>query len=311
MATNIRADEWASWEVDPSTRTSVHAFTKYAPITTTLSTTAADIYTVNRGVPSVNLVRNPQLGDATIGGNGLGEWTVNGLASALARTTDQQATGTHSFTADPANAAAGEGYYWASTFAGHPEGSFIFGSCEVRGASGSGTVKITVENSSGTILATGTTVTLSTGWQRLTVSCEIPERRPAEYRVAVRTAAQHNITWYNDKWHVEVRKDGTLPAYVDGEQGLNYEWIGTAHLSGSKRRAGMSTIRGLRLKNDHASIAVYVAFDQTASATTGFQIAAGEVFETVYPIDFRSRISAIAASGTPAIHGVVWGIHQG
>ena len=40
-------------------------------------------------------------------------------------------------------------------------------------------------------------------------------------------------------------------------------------------------------------------------------IAAGEGFETVWPIDFRSRISAIAASGTPAIHGVVWGIHQG
>jgi len=304
MATNIRADEWASWEVDPSTRTSVHAFTKYAPITTTLSTTAADIFTVDRGVPSVNLVRNPQFGGAS-----LAEFTADGAP--LARNTAQQATGTHAMYADPANAAAGEGYYWASTFAGHPEGSFIFGSCEVFGASASGSVTMTVEDSSGTVLATGTTVNLSTSWQRLTVSCNIPSRNPASYRVAVRTAVQHNITWYNDKWHVEIRKEGTLPAYVDGEQGINYEWLGTAHDSESKRRAGMSTIRGLRIKNDHGSIAVYVAFDQTASATTGFQIAAGEVFETFWPIDFRTRISAVAASGTPTIHGVVWGIHQG
>ena len=169
---------------------------------------------------------------------------------------------------------------------------------------------MTIENSSGEVLATGTTVNLSTSWQRLTVRCSLP-RGAAEYRVAVRTTAQHNITWYNDKWHVEVRNDGNITDYVDGEQGLNYEWVGTAHESASKKRVGMSMIRGLRLKNDHASIAVYVAFDQTASATTGFQIAGGEVFETTWPIDFRGRISAVAASGTPTIHGVVWGIHQG
>ena len=50
---------WPSWEIDPSTRTSVHVWTKYAPIDVSVGTTAVDLLTVDRGVPSVNLVKNP------------------------------------------------------------------------------------------------------------------------------------------------------------------------------------------------------------------------------------------------------------
>ena len=50
---------WPSWEIDPSTRTSVHVWTKYAPIDVSVGTSAVDLFTVDRGVPSVNLVKNP------------------------------------------------------------------------------------------------------------------------------------------------------------------------------------------------------------------------------------------------------------
>ena len=301
---NERSHEWAAWEVDPSTRTSVHAFTKYAPITATLSTTAADVFTVDRGVPSVNMVKNP-----SIELNALTEFTASGAA--ISQSSAQAATGTYSLLVNPANSAVGEGFYYTTpTLVGHPEGSHVVASVEVRGASASGDVRLVIQDSSGVELATSATHNLTTGFVKLSSSIFIG-RPAATYRVAVLTVANHNINFYVDKIHVEVRQDSTIPDYVDGAQGINYEWVGTANASESKRRAGMSVMRGLRIKNDHASIAVYVAFDQTASATTGFQIAGGEVFETVWPIDFRTRISAVAASGTPAIHGVVWGIHQG
>ena len=302
---NDRAHEWTAWEVDPSTRTSVHAFTKYAPITAPLSTTASDVFTVDRGVPSVNLVTNPSIeaADVTM-------FTASGAA--ISRSTAQAASGTASLLVNPTNAAAGEGFYWTTpTIAAHPEDAYLVANVEVRGASASGSVRLVIQDSTGTELATSATHNLSTSFVRLEVVHSLPTRSTAAYRVAVVSAVQHNINWYVDKIHVENRRDSTNPTYVDGAQGVNYEWIGTANASESKRRAGMSVMRGLRIKNDHASIAVYVALDQTASATTGFQIAGGEVFETVWPVDFRTKISAVAASGTPAIHGVVWGIHQG
>ena len=141
---NYRADEWAGWEVDPSTRTSVHAFTKYFPINATVATSAADLLTVSRGIPSVNLVLNPRIEAADITG-----FTVTGSA-AISRSTAQQATGLASLSVNPGNAAAGEGFYWTDTFSGHPEGSWLVASAEVRRASGSGgTVQVAIQTSAG------------------------------------------------------------------------------------------------------------------------------------------------------------------
>ena len=47
------------------------------------------------------------------------------------------------------------------------------------------------------------------------------------------------------------------------------------------------------------------------SATTGIKVNGGETFETNWPIDFRKNVSVVSASGTPAIHGVIWGITSG
>ena len=152
---------------------------------------------------------------------------------------------------------------------------------------------------------------LTTSFAKISVMYILPIHTAADYRVAVVSTGQHDITWFTDKIHVEERRDGQIADYVDGALGVNYEWTGTADASASKRRAGVSVIRGLRLKNDDGSNPVYVAFDTTATTTTGIKVVGGEIFETNFPIDFRTNISAIATGGSAAVHGVVWGIHQG
>ena len=297
-------EEWHSWEIDPSTRQSVHTWNKYVPVDVSVGTTAVDLLTVSRGTPSVNLVLNPSIESATIS-----EFTV--IGSAISQSSAQAATGSNSLLVNPANAAAGEGVYWAHTFAGHTEGTHIVASCEVRGASASGDVRIEVQNSSGTTLLAGTTTNLSTAFQQLTISYQIPERTAAEYRVAVVSVAQHNIDFYVDKIQVEQRRDGTNQVYVDGAQGINYEWTGTANLSVSRRRPGISVVRGFKLKNGHGSQTVYIALDNTASATTGVLLKAGETWETPWPLDVRTNISALASGSSTQVYGVVYGVHQG
>ena len=297
-------EEWHSWEVDPSTRQSVHTWNKYVPIDVNVGTSAVDLLSISRGNPSVNLVKNPSIEHATIS-----EFTVTG--SAISQSSAQASHGSNSLLVNPANAAAGEGVYWAHTFAGHTEGTHIVASCEVRGASASGDVRIEIQNSSGVTLLAGTTTNLSTSFQQLSISYQIPERVAAEYRVAIVTVANHNIDFYVDKIHVEQRRDGAIQPYVDGAQGINFEWEGTANLSVSKRRPGISVVRGFKLKNGHGSQTVYIALDTTASATTGVLLKAGETWETPWPLDVRTNISALASGSGTQVYGVVYGVHQG
>ena len=297
-------ENWPSWEIDPSTRTSVHVWNKYIPVDVSVGTSAVDLVSVSRGVPSVNLVNNPSIEHATIT-----EFTATG--SAISQSSAQASHGSNSLLVNPANAAVGEGFYWAHTFAGHTDGTHIVAQCEVRGASASGDVKLAIQNSSGVELLASDTVNLSTSFQRLTISYQIPDRVAAEYRVAVVTVANHNIDFYVDKIHVEQRRDGAVQTYVDGAQGLNYEWFGTANLSASKRRPGLSVVRGFKLKNGHGSQTVYIALDNTASSTTGVLLKAGETWETNWPMDIRTNISALASGASTQVYGVVYGVHEG
>jgi|TARA_R110002074_G_scaffold226000_5_gene397647 hypothetical protein len=266
--------------------------------------------TVDRGIPSVNLVTNPSIESATIS-----MYTASG--SAISQSSSQAATGSNSLLVNPANSAAGEGFYWTSgSVVGqvNPNASYLVASCEVRGASASGDAEIVIQNSSGTDIATGTSVSLSTGFQQISAKYRLPDQGDATYRVMVRTKTQHNINFYVDKIHVEQRiGDSNIPDYVDGAQGLNYEWTGTANASTSIRRAGLSVIRGIKVVNESSTAAdiVYVGLDCDASATTGIPVLGGQSFETNWPIDFREKVTVIAAQNTPAAHGVIWGIHQG
>tara|TARA_Y100001951_G_scaffold103178_1_gene111431 strand:+ start:143 stop:1072 length:930 start_codon:yes stop_codon:yes gene_type:complete len=301
-------ENWPEWELDPSTRSSVHLWTKYVPIDTEIGTTAADLLTVSRGQPSVNLVKNPSIEHATIS-----EFTASG--SAISQSSAQASTGSNSLLVNPANSAAGEGFYWSDKFAGHTEGTSIVAQCEVRGASASGDVKIAIQDSDGVELAASDTHSLTTSFARISVKWDILERVAATYRIAVVSVAQHNINFYVDKIMIEQRRDGNLSDYVDGAQGINYEWMGTAHLSESKRRPGLSAIRGFKLKNGHGSQTANIAIDTTATAagttSTGILLKAGETIETNWPINAQVKISAIASGASTQIYGVIWGVHGG
>ena len=82
----------------------------------------------------------------------------------------------------------------------------------------------------------------------------------------------------DEKMILDIRLN-TLSDYVDGAQGVNYEWIGTANLSESKRRPGISAVRGFSLKNGHGSQTVNIAIDTDATAagatSTGILLMAG------------------------------------
>jgi hypothetical protein len=258
------------------------------------------------------MVKNPSIEHATIS-----EFTADG--SAISQSSSQADHGSNSLLVNPANSEAGEGFYWTTpAMAGLAADRqvFLVARCTVRRASSSGDdAEIAIQNSSGTDLIVGDSITLSTTFQDLTVAYQIPPTgTTSTYRVIVRTKTLHNTDFYVDKIHIEERRgDSIIPAYVDGAQGLNYEWTGTANLSASKRRAGLSVIRGITVRNESTTLAdiIYVGLDVDASATTGIPVAGGDTFTTNWPIDFREKVTVLAAQNTPALHGVIWGIHQG
>ena len=304
---NERHNDVRGWEVDSSTRQSVHPYTKYSPFRSATSTTAANLLSIDRGEIAVNWVTNPRMEVDASG------YTLVG--SAIARDTGQAATGAASLLTNPANSAAGEGFYWESPNIGfdvNPQ--HLTAQCEVRGASASGSVKIQITDASGNELATSANTNLTTSFAQITASYTVPgSSAAAAYRVYVVSAAQHDINWYTDKIMFEVREDtNAVSTYVDGALGLNYEWSGTADASTSRKRPAMSVIRGIQIKNESGTSAeiVYVAFDVTASATTGIPVLAGATYESNFPVDFREKVSVVSASGTPTVSGVVWGVHS-
>ena len=304
---NERHTDVREWEVDYSTRQSAHPYTKYFPFRQALSTTAATLVTAGQGEVAVNWVTNPRIeaADVTM-------FVVAG--SAVARDTGQQALGTASLLVNPANSASGEGVYWQSpTLPFDVDPQHITVQVEHRGASAASAVKLEIRNAAGTtVLATSGSSDLATSWTRITASYTVPaSTTAAAYRLYVTTATQHNINFYLDKIMFEVREDtNAVSTYVDGASGLNYEWSGTANASTSRKRAGITIIRGVTIKNESGTSAeiAYVALDTTATATTGIPVLAGATFDNTWPLGFTDKVSIVSASGTPTVSGVIWGV---
>ena len=307
---NERHTDIKNFEVDSSTRQSVHSITKYQPFRSALSTTASNLVTAGKGEQAVNWVTNPSIESTDVS-------MYTATEATAARNTGQQATGTASLLIDPDNSAAGEGFYWTSPalpFSTYDQ--YISVQCEHRGASASGNVKIEIRDATGaTVLATSGNDDLAASWKRITASYTVPATTAgAQYRIYVTTGSNHNINFYVDKIMFEVREDtNAVSTYVDGNQGINYEWTGTANASNSIKRPAMSKIRGIKITNESSSAGeiVYVGLDTTASATTGIPVLAGATLETTWPLDFRDKVSVVAATGTPTVSGVIWGIHSG
>jgi hypothetical protein len=150
----LDADHWHGWEIDPSTRTSVHAWTKYIPFngvvgtngnfTPTGGSARSDLMTVDTTHPAHNLVTNPRIEDTTIT-----MFTAVGLTGSngdLTRSTAQKTLGAASLLASPTGSAVGEGFYWTTPeLAGNIQTPrYLVASCEVRGAASSGAVKISI-----------------------------------------------------------------------------------------------------------------------------------------------------------------------
>ena len=303
---NERHTDMRGWDIDFSTTLSVHPYTRYSPFRQALSTTAADLLTIGNKTSATNWVANPIVESATIS-----MFTATG--SAISRSTAQQSVGAASLLANPDNSAAGEGWYWESPtipFSLHPQHLSV--QLEHRGASASGAVKLEIRDAAGTTVhATSGSSNLATSWTRVTAQYTVPPSTAgAKYRLYLTSQAQHDIDFYADKIMFEVREDTTaVSTYVDGASGINYEWEGTANASSSHRKPAMTFIRGITIKNESGTGAeiVYVAFDTTASSSTGIPVLAGGTFENTGQLGFTNNVSVISASGTPTVSGVIWG----
>ncbi len=309
---NERHTDYREWDIDSSTRQSVHPYNRYVAISNAASTTAEDVYSIvaSGGEKATNWVLNPG-----VEGSNVDEFVVTG--SAASRSTAQQSEGAASLLVNPANSAVGEGFYWTSPkIARSINPQHITVQCEHRGASASGTVEINITDSSGTELASSGSSSLDTSWVAINTQYTIPANTDAaSYRLYVVTPAQHNINFYIDKIMFEVREDTTaVSTYLDGNQtggeGSLYEWTGTTNLSTSIKKPSMSAIRGFQFKNQSGTAAdiIYIAFDTTATASNGIPIYGGQTLDTNFPLDFRGKISMIAAQNTPTLSGVIWGI---
>ena len=304
---NERHTDARGWEIDFSTRQSVHPYTRYSPFRAATSTTVSTLFTVSRGETATNWVTNPRVeaADVTM-------FTATG--SAISRDTGQASLGTASLLVNPANSDADEGVYWDSPlipFNINPQHLTV--QVEHRGASASGAVTLELMDSSGTVLATSGTDSLATSWRRLTAQYTVAgSTAAAAYRLSITTTAQHNINFYVDKIMFEVREDTTaVSTYIDGDNGINYEWTGTANASTSLKKPGLALIKGIFLKNESGTAAdiVYVAFDTIATSATGIPILGGGTLDTNWPLGFTNKITVIAAQNTPTVSGVVWGTH--
>jgi len=330
ISDHLDTEHWAGWEIDPSTRTSVHVWTKYVPFFGVVGTNGEftpdggsarlSLMTVDSDHPVHNLVKNPRIEDTDIS-----KFVAVGGATSRARVQTQQAEGTSSIEVTPANTAGGgDGIYWVTpTMVGNVQtGRYLTASCEVRGASNSGTVKLAIQDSTGTELATSATHTFTTNFAtgRLEVQYPISALTTATtYRIAIITAAQTATHFFVDKFMAEDSISNISSTYVDGDliktaSGRHYEWVGTASKSESRVRPGIRVIRGIRIINISAN-PLYVGIDADLTTTNlkeeGIQVLQNETFETNFPIDARKKITVRTTGGNSTVHGVVWGIHEG
>lgn len=310
----------SEWEMNPSTRVSVHAWTKFEPVDVTLATagTAENLFVMDTTIPTVNIATNPSFE------TGAPPTGYTAIDSTLTRSSTVARTSTYSASINPDNSDAGEGIYWTTPQMAGPAGNnnqmWINVSAYLQDNTDSGDdARIEIRDSTGaTTHASSDTITLSSSWQRASTQFLLPQTA-VTYRIYIVTVSQHNTTFFADDLQVEIRKDSNTTTYVDGSTGTNDEWMGTAHASESRRRQGLEVIKGWSL---HFTRDTYVAFNTTATSTTGTLVRAGSDWTPPWPVEMRSGIYAdptgskqfisilnVNTGETPRVHGVIYGTH--
>lgn len=296
---------YKAWEQDPSTRESLRLLTKPYPVDVTLTTpdTAQNFFTVAPGVPTVNLITNPSIETNTTG------WTASGAT----RTRDATIAykGSWALLINPANAANNEGAYFNLGL--FPSATPLMFSAYFNDNVDSGEQALClITDSAGNLISSGTTVTLSSAWQRSV--CQIGARvlqSPTTLYLYIVTGTQHNIDFWVDGIQAEVRE--SVSPYCDGAQGAYHWWDGVVHASTSRRWRKLSCIRSYRLQ---VTRDCYVAYDRVASNTAtnpedkGEFLKAGTEIGEDHPIYLGTGLSFINywSGEQPRIYGLVWGI---
>ena len=321
-----------TWQSDPSTRTAVQPWDRYVPFSGSVGTSAADIINVHSsayydidqgattanlelptsGSPGINRILNPSIEDTDIT-----EFTTVG--SAISRTTGAPFLGSAELTCNPANSAAKEGFtVTTDTLAGgtsRSSDSYLCAQGMVRGASASGDAVIQILDSDDNVLATGEAVNLTTSYQRVSVHYKLPTGG-ATYKVKFCSNSQHNINMLWDALMYDKRINTKVIDYIDGNLagGNTYQWEGTTDLSRSRHLSPIGAIRGIVIRNTHASNVLYVAFDTVAEASTAALKLSGNdttehnFFESQHPLDFRKNVSVIGSGSGTTYEGVIWGV---
>ena len=310
--TDLHALDHLAWELDnPSTRTSLHLITKWAPVDVTLGSagTAQNLFTADLTEPIVNLVTNPAMESGSTPPTG-----YTAVGATVVKTSTVARSSSNSMRIDPANSATGEGAYWEtetiSGLSNDPNSQMTLNANVYLqdNANGSAKVRIEIRSADGTTThAVGNEITLTNSWQRSHAFFPLPGNGAA-YRIYIVTSdAASDAIFYADDLMVSLQRDNVARDYCDGEQGLNYEWVGAAHASRSIRRRGLVAIRGYNLYVTHNA---YLAYDRVATASVGRLVKAAS-YISQDKLHFNSISFLNGESGeTPRIYGEILGVHN-
>ena len=303
-------------------RESVATMTSIVPIDYTASDNVSnDIVTINATTPpTMNLVTNPSFEAA-----GTPSWTATSANSALSRQTSQNRTtgGAASMQCAITSAASGDGAYY--DLGATVPGSYAF-SAYFRRASGSGsTVHVRASLDSGVTFRDGTTVTLSTAWQRSTLIVTVKGQPVDSLRIYVTTAASHAQNFFVDDVQVEPAwgvvmgyengrdinsPTASVTSFVDIAGNRFSRFLGTANASVSIREPEVEEIHQFNLTVITAD--AYIDFDRDASRGAGstaksILVKAGDTISGKKIT--KQRISLINATDgqAPRVYGFVMG----
>lgn len=306
-------DNYQDWELHPTVRTSTELFTKWQPVNVTLDAagTAKDLFVVEQGLPTVNIVPNPSFE------NGIAEIdNDSGVTVGISQSSSLARSGSNSlrFALSGGSNTSGNGvYYEIPESIGHggaadPNTRYYMVVSAYIQTEATDKYRIEVKDTNGTTLGTSPSVGTSGSWERAHVAIPLtPDAK--QYRIYFILDTLTTGTGVNvDDFQIELHRGDSNPTpYCDGSLGVYHEWAGEAHNSISRRREHLVSIRGFELYTD---LDVYVALDNVASSTTGFYIPANSSWNMTYhPIYVRDKISFVNvnASETPTVRGMIWG----